>query len=165
MAVDELEPLMPDRAGVEMTLSQKLQAGFLMLRRVSGLYANRPSVTAARASAFIARLRAERGYARVGAVGYCYGGHLAVRLGADPAVLDGVVICHPGSINAAQIAAIRVPAAWACAESDMSFSPALRKEAEAIFRAREGKEDYVEHEFVDYKGACVRWCLPETQSD
>ncbi|KAF7979691.1 hypothetical protein HWV62_41705 [Athelia sp. TMB] len=152
MAVDELEPLMPDRAGVAMTLGQKLQAGFLMLRRAPSLYANRPSITAARAAALITRLRAEKGYARVGAVGYCYGGALAVRLGAAPEVLDSVVVCHPGGISAEQVRAIAVPAAWACAESDMSFGPALRQEAEALFRAREGRADFVEYEFVDYRG-------------
>ena len=153
VGADELEPLMPDRAGVAMTLAQKLRIGLLMLTRIFALYGNRPSVTTARAAAFIAKLRAAKGYARVGGVGYCYGGMLGVRLGADAALLDSVVICHPGSITPEQIKAIKIPTAWACAEDDMSFGPPLRKEAEAIFRAREGKEDYVESEFVDYKGA------------
>ncbi|KAF7978527.1 hypothetical protein HWV62_45707 [Athelia sp. TMB] len=148
---DELEPLMPDRAGVAMTLAQKLQVVFLMLRRAFALWGNRPAITTARATAFVTKLRAARAYARVGAVGYCYGGMLAVRLGGG-ALLDSAVVCHPGSITPAQIGAVRVPTAWACAEEDMSFGPALRREAEAIFRAREGKEGFVESEFVDYKG-------------
>lgn len=34
----------------------------------------------------------------------------------------------------------------------MSFVPKLRQKAEAAFREREGKEDYVDNEFKDYKG-------------
>lgn len=36
----------------------------------------------------------------------------------------------------------------------MSFKKPLRDEAEAIFAARKDKPDFVEYEFVDYKGEC-----------
>jgi len=152
VTANELEPLMPDRAGVAMTLSQKLQVVFKMVTRIFAVYANRPAVSEIRATAFIKKIREEKKYETVGAVGYCWGGMLCVRIGADPSLANSLVICHPGSINIQQIAAIKVPAAWACAEDDMSFVPALRKEAEAVFRGREGKEDYVENEFKDYQG-------------
>lgn len=48
---EELEPLMPDRAGVAMTLSQKLQIMFKMVTRIFSVYANRPSVSVIRATA------------------------------------------------------------------------------------------------------------------
>ena len=35
---------------------------------------------------------------------------------------------------------------------DMAFGKAMRDQAEAIFAARKDKPDFVEYEFVDYKG-------------
>lgn len=34
----------------------------------------------------------------------------------------------------------------------MGFPPELRMKAEAEFKGRDGKPDYVEYEFKDYKG-------------
>jgi hypothetical protein len=34
----------------------------------------------------------------------------------------------------------------------MAFIPQIREQAEVIFSARQGKEDFVEYEFKDYKG-------------
>ena len=43
----------------------------------------------------------------------------------------------------------------------MSFGKELRDQAEAVFAARKGKEDYVEYEFKDYQGMVLllppRW--------
>jgi hypothetical protein len=35
---------------------------------------------------------------------------------------------------------------------DMTFGPAIRNKAEAMLEARNGKENLVDYEFVDYKG-------------
>ena len=64
---------------------------------------------------FIRKLRAERKYEKIGAVGYCYGGALGIRLGAAH-VLDSLVICHPTIHSADGIRDIRVPTAFVCAE-------------------------------------------------
>lgn len=37
---------------------------------------------------------------------------------------------------------------------DMSFNPAIRNKAEALLKAREGKDNFIDYEFVDYKGLC-----------
>ena len=50
---------------------------------------------------------------------------------------------------------------------DMSFGPSLRNSAEAEFKGREGKDNFVDFEFADYKGLlfslsfslCFRRCL------
>jgi len=35
----------------------------------------------------------------------------------------------------------------------MSFSPAIRRKTEALLEARKGKDNFVDYEFVDYKGS------------
>jgi carboxymethylenebutenolidase len=91
---------------------------------------------------FIKKMREEKGYERVGAVGYCFGGYIAVRVGATDFV-DTVVIAHPGGINAEHIKAIKVrpcanmhlipslrmsvqvPASWVCAEGTFLYLVAV----------------------------------------
>ena len=38
----------------------------------------------------------------------------------------------------------------------MSFGPDLRNKAEAVFAERKGKDNFIEYEFVDYKGSSRR---------
>ena len=94
-------------------------------------------------------------------------------LGATSAI-DSAVVCHPGRCTIDQIKAMKVPTSWQCAEGkpkswdvcsclesltlsllseDFTFGPSLKDEAEASFAARKGKENFVEYEFHDYKGA------------
>ncbi|KAI0030257.1 dienelactone hydrolase endo-1,3,1,4-beta-D-glucanase [Vararia minispora EC-137] len=152
--VEELEPLMPDRAGVAISFLARIRFFFLALFRLHIIYAIRPAVGAERAKKFITMLREEKGYEKVGAVGYCYGGILCVMLGSTD-ILDTVVIAHPGTVSLEQIKAMKIPASWACAEEDMSFKPRLRQEAQAIFAARKEKPEFVDYEFRDYKGPCT----------
>ncbi|KAG5634108.1 hypothetical protein DXG03_006303, partial [Asterophora parasitica] len=55
---------------------------------------------------FIKTIRDERKYEKVGAIGYCYGGAAAVRLGAT-GLVESLIICHPGPITIAQVKAIK----------------------------------------------------------
>jgi hypothetical protein len=41
---------------------------------------------------------------------------------------------------------------------DMCFGLAIRNKAEALLAAREGKDSFVDYEFVDYKGSCYLIC-------
>ncbi|KAF7797454.1 hypothetical protein EIP86_008651 [Pleurotus ostreatoroseus] len=148
---DELEPLMPQRVGESMSLWTKVRAGILLLSRAFRLYGVRAAVVDPRTTAFVEKIKAEKKYEKIGAVGYCFGGALAVRLGTGN-VFDSVVIVHPGGVTEEQIKAIKVPAAWACAEQDMAFNKAARDQAEAILAAKKDKPDAIEYEFVDYKG-------------
>ncbi|EKM51493.1 uncharacterized protein PHACADRAFT_261654 [Phanerochaete carnosa HHB-10118-sp] len=150
---EELEPLLPDTGNPndQMTFMRKMWMLMLGLSRAFRLYAIRPAVVDPRAAAFIRRLRDERKYDKIGAVGYCFGGALCIRLGAAGAV-DSLVVCHPTINNADQIREVRVPTAFACAEADSSFTPAIRKEAEKYFESQKGTEGAVEFEFKDYPG-------------
>ncbi|KAG1734700.1 Alpha/Beta hydrolase protein [Suillus paluster] len=123
----------------------------ILLPRSGVMFRSRPSVVDPRTTAFIKRVREQRKYDKVGAVGYCFGGSLGVRL-APLNIFDSLVVCHPGAVSEAEIKAINIPTSWVCAEDDMAFVPAIRNKAEALFVARKGKDDFVDYEFIDYKG-------------
>ena len=99
---------------------------------------------------------------------YCFGGSLTIRLGSTD-LFDALVVSHPGVLTVNEIKAMKKPTSWVCAEGeyqrrafpspvvhayseDMTFKKPLRDQAEAIFAARKDKPDFVEYEFVDYKG-------------
>jgi len=82
--------------------------------------------------------------------------------------VDSIIIAHPGSFTLAQAKAIKVPASWVCAEGtssnqqpkqishpfldDIFFPDSLRDKCEAVFAERNGKEDFLDYEFIVYKG-------------
>lgn len=116
----EMEPLMPGRASAPWTVSQKLRMYGKLIPRIFNVYSNRPAAVEARVIAFLEKLREEKKYDSVGAVGYCYGGMICVRIAPHSTLVDSLVICHPGEITAEQVKAMKVPSAWACAEGALS---------------------------------------------
>jgi carboxymethylenebutenolidase len=101
-------------------------------------------------STFIKSVREQNQYDKLGAVGYCFGVGITVRL-VPFKTLDSIVLCHPSALTEASIKAVDIPTARACAEQDMAFPHVMRLKAEAIFAARKDKADFVPYEFVDYK--------------
>ncbi|KAI0699128.1 dienelactone hydrolase endo-1-3,1,4-beta-D-glucanase [Cytidiella melzeri] len=151
VAEAELEPLMPQRPGEKMTWTNRLRFVLLALPRIFRFIAVRPAVVDPRVVAFTKKLREEKKYAKIGAVGYCFGGSICIRTGSL-GIFDSLVIAHPGGCTLDQIKAINIPSAWVMAEEDMAFSKELRHQAEASFAARKDKPEYVDYEFKDYKG-------------
>ncbi|KAH9080606.1 dienelactone hydrolase endo-1-3,1,4-beta-D-glucanase [Lactarius deliciosus] len=147
--VENLEPYSPDRAGVKMKWTGALV--FKVLLALPGLVANRPSVVDPRVHAFIKKVKSEKGYERIGAVGYCFGGAMAVRLGSTDLV-NTIVIAHPAASKPAQVRAIKVPASWLLAEEDFSFKDKDVKTAQSIFKEKEEKPDHVDYEFKIWNG-------------
>ncbi|KAN0123351.1 dienelactone hydrolase endo-1-3,1,4-beta-D-glucanase [Russula decolorans] len=135
-----MEPLFPDRAGVKISWLRLL---IKFIPSMPRLLANRPS--------FIKKIKSEKGYERIGAVGYCFGGGIAGRLGSSDFV-NTIVIAHPSNLKPAQIRAIKVPSSWALAEDDHGFKDKDVKTAEGIFKEQEEKPDHVDYEFQVYKG-------------
>jgi len=149
--VNSLEPLMPDRAGAKIPLLDIVKFIVKVLPCIPRFIASRPSVVDARVHEFINKIKSEKGYERVGAVGYCFGGAMAGRLGSTDLV-NTIVIAHPAPLKPAQIRAIKVPASWALAEEDHGFKDKDVKAAEGIFKEQEEKPDHVDYEFTVYKG-------------
>jgi len=149
--VDELTPLVPTKAGTKMSFWTILCLIFTIVPRLYRMFAIRPSVTDPKLDKFMTKIRNDYGYKKIGAVGYCFGGSAGVRIGSRDKI-DSLVVCHPGRCSINEIKAIKVPTAWICAEEDIMFSPSLRNQAEAIFAARKGKDNFIEYEFEDYEG-------------
>jgi len=149
--VNELEPLMPDRAGVK---TSWLTVGRMVLKGLPSLpafIANRPSVVDVRVLEFIKKIKSEKGYERIGAVGYCFGGAMAARLGSTDS-LNTIVVAHPAKVTPEQMRAIKIPTSWLLAEEDMSFKDKDVETAKAIFKEQEDKPNHVDYEFRTYKG-------------
>jgi hypothetical protein len=134
---------MPDRAGAKLSWRDVGLFVFKVLPSIPGFIASRPSVvdprvheagvpsphalyrlTRALIIQFIKKIKAEKGYERIGAVGlalanaqctpqlmcsarYCFGGSMAGRLGSTDSV-NTIVIAHPSGLTPAQVRAIKV---------------------------------------------------------
>lgn len=141
MIAEEMEPLLPDRAGAPFPLTSKLRLIVKLLPRVGIMYRNRAVIVDARvigvrssqlylsripkkhALAHLKTTRREeirefrRGWVRsffppstlvlITQFRYCFGGSVAVRIGATDAV-NSVVIAHPGGVTPAEAKAIKV---------------------------------------------------------
>ncbi|KAG7443072.1 dienelactone hydrolase endo-1-3,1,4-beta-D-glucanase [Guyanagaster necrorhizus] len=149
--VEVHEMKIPERVGEKIGFFGYLTFFWIFLKRFPLVIRSRPSVVDQRVTTFINALKAEKKYEKLGAVGYCFGGAVAVRIGATN-LFDTIVVCHPGGLSTEQFKALKVPSSWACAEEDMGFKPAARAAAEAELAGRKGKPNFVEYEFIDHKG-------------
>ncbi|KWU44382.1 hypothetical protein RHOSPDRAFT_34174 [Rhodotorula sp. JG-1b] len=71
--------------------------------------------------AFCRALKTEKGYKRLGFVGYCYGGVLSILLAAEQSPTDVSVCAHPGKLDLADFENVRKPVAIVLAEQDHIF--------------------------------------------
>lgn len=97
---------------------------------------------------WIDALKAEHGYTRLGGIGYCYGGKFVITLNASGHI-DVSVANHPSMINKGDIASIKNPILFNCAEEDAVFSLDYAKQVEKQW-AEQG--DKPAHKFVFYPG-------------
>ncbi|KAF8208909.1 Alpha/Beta hydrolase protein [Mycena galopus ATCC 62051] len=142
--------LLPDRAGAKMGFLSTLKTVSVMIPSLpSLLISNRWSVVEERTTSFVKKLEAMNKYDDFGAVGYCFGGGVAARVGA---LFNSIVLVHPSALSDAQVKAIKAPTAWAQPEDDMGISPARLKEIEALYAGRKGTADFVDYEIKVYKG-------------
>jgi len=142
-----------DRAGVRPTLWQWIKFTVtVVIPNIGSFWSNRSSRIDSRLEEFIVKLKEQKNYEKIGAIGYCFGGATAIRLAKRPDLLNTVVICHPAPFNFEDITNIQIPCSWACAEDDMWFSDSLRARSEAELESRKGKDNFVEYEFRVYKG-------------
>ncbi|KAH8730275.1 dienelactone hydrolase [Phaeosphaeriaceae sp. PMI808] len=66
-------------------------------------------------------------YAKVAAIGFCYGGWAAVRLAADPSLVDAASTAHPSLLDKSEIDAVKVPLQILAPENDFTFTEELKK--------------------------------------
>ncbi len=58
----------------------------------------------------------------MGVLGFCYGGRIAMLLGARSREIDAVVPFHPGKVTAAEVARLKAPVQVHCGTSDRHVS-------------------------------------------
>ncbi|KAG6901755.1 hypothetical protein C0995_008230 [Termitomyces sp. Mi166 len=124
---------------------------FDLLPNIPAFFASRPSIVDARISEFVKVIREEKKYEKIGAVGYCYGGSAAFRIGTTN-LIQSVVIFHPGPFTVEFAKTIKAPAFWGCAEEDRAVPQKLIDETEAMYAARNGTDSFVDYDFKVYKG-------------
>ena len=71
-----------------------------------------------------------------GAVGFCYGGRIAMLLGARSREIDGVVAYHPGPVAAEEIARLRAPVQVHCGTADRNVPLDQIRALEAMLTAQ-----------------------------
>jgi len=143
-----MEPLMPDRAGVKIQWLNVVKLIFNFIPTIPRLIASSPSVVDRRVNEFIKKIKSEKGYERIGAIGYGYGGVVTGRLGSTGFV-DTIVMAHPRGLTQGQILAIKVPSSWALTEEDHYFKNKVVQVA--LLKEEEEKPDH-DYEVTVYKG-------------
>lgn len=142
----------PDHGGGKLSAWSWIRLIFtVFVPQIPTFIRNRPSVVDKRLESFIALIKEKKGYAKIGTVGYCFGGTMCIRLGGTDLV-NSVIIAHPGPFNLDQVKAIKVPASWIWAEEDPFLSDSLKAQSEAELVGRKDKANFVEYEFKEYKG-------------
>ncbi|KAF4944288.1 hypothetical protein FSARC_14709 [Fusarium sarcochroum] len=79
-------------------------------------------------------LKQEYGVAKIGAVGYCFGGKYVVR--HYKSGIDVGLIAHPAGVEKEELAAIQGPLSIAATETDSIFPAEKRHQTEAILAKR-----------------------------
>eukprot|EP00667_Euglena_gracilis_P010175 EG_transcript_10352 len=100
-----------------------------------------------RLAALLTDLRARHGadQARLGAVGYCWGGKYALRLGKQKQVAAAVA-CHPSGVEPeADVAGSTAPTLFLLAKGDASYAGQRRAQCEALLATVGAVTDTVEY--------------------
>ncbi|GAA6003978.1 hypothetical protein JCM10207_006495 [Rhodosporidiobolus poonsookiae] len=66
-------------------------------------------------------LKQEKGYKKLGWVGYCFGADIGIHLATENGPIDVLVAVHPGGLPIEDFEKIRRPLAMICADEDMFF--------------------------------------------
>ncbi|KAJ7044082.1 dienelactone hydrolase [Mycena alexandri] len=151
LTVEQLQGV-PERAGVKLGFFGLLKVIWGVLPSIPGMIRNRASVVDARVISFVKKLQETKKYEKIGAIGYCFGGGIATRVGATTDLFQSIVLAHPSPPTDAQLRAIKAPTAWSAAEDDMGIKAARMDDITALYAGRKGKADFVEYEIKVYKG-------------
>ncbi|KAG8955403.1 hypothetical protein FRC04_008754 [Tulasnella sp. 424] len=145
--MEQLAPYTKDLPGEKLTWTEIFWFVLRLLSILPGFLSNRPSIGDKRGEAFVRGLKEEKEYTDIGAVGYCYGGHMSTYLAATDLIKTSI-ITHPGGLNAPMVEAIKVPTLWQIPEEDEAMPEKFKKQTEAILKRKEP----LAYEFTEYKG-------------
>lgn len=86
----------------------------------------------------------------IGALGFCYGGRMAMLLGARSREVDAVVPYHPGPVTAEEVARLSVPVQIHCGTADRNVSLEQIRTLEAMLRAQRTPTEVHLYEGADH---------------
>lgn len=128
------------------SLFTKLRTGAAFALATPFFVKNLPQSKIPTLKKWIDALKESNGYTRLGGTGYCYGGKLVIALNATGHI-DVSVANHPSMITKGDIAAIKNPILFNCAEEDPIFSEKYAKEVEQQWKQDASKPA---HQFEYY---------------
>ncbi|KAJ1033087.1 hypothetical protein NDA16_000365 [Ustilago loliicola] len=128
------------------SLFSKLKVGASFALSTPFFLRNLPQKKIAPLKKWIEALKSSHGYARLGGVGYCYGGKLVIALNATDHI-NVSVANHPSFITKGNIAALKNPVLFNCAEEDPVFNAQYARQVKEEWKGKEGKP---EHKFNHY---------------
>ena len=85
-----------------------------------------------------------------GAVGFCFGGRIAMLLGARSREVDAVVPYHPGAVTAAEVARLSVPVQIHCGTADHNVPLAQVQALEAMLTTQHTPTELFLYEGADH---------------
>ncbi|KAG8805216.1 hypothetical protein FRC17_005674 [Serendipita sp. 399] len=118
----ELAPYIPDVPKTHYSMIDNIKRIMIIVRNLPRLWATRPAVGVARAETFIKKLKEKNGYAKIGVVGYCYGGGVCLQLATKPKLVDVIVACHPGPVWINDLRTVGIPLAVLCSEGAQTLT-------------------------------------------
>lgn len=86
----------------------------------------------------------------MGVVGFCYGGRMAMLLGARSREIDAVVPYHPGPVTAEEVARLSVPVQIHCGTADRNVPLEQIRALEAMLRAQRTPTELHLYEGADH---------------
>lgn len=86
----------------------------------------------------------------MGALGFCYGGKMAMLYGAHSREIDAVVPYHPGPVTQPEIARLKAPVQVHCGTADRNVSVASIRELEKMLRAQSTPVEVFLYEGADH---------------
>ena len=87
---------------------------------------------------------------RIGALGFCYGGRMAMLLGARAREVDAVIAYHPGPVTAEEIALLSSPVQVHCGTADGNVPVAQIRALEAMLNAQRTPNEVHLYEGADH---------------
>jgi len=156
---EEMLPYKPDEPGTLPLYSKSKGLIWLLTKRMPRIFPHRASILTHKAETFLKNLK-EKGYTKIGVLGYTLGGTVCVRLATTDLATTAVLV-HPGEVNQRELQAIKIPTCWLLAEEDMWLGPGFKEKCEGFLRANGKAAPY---EFHEYPGTTHGFALrPNTK--
>ncbi len=87
---------------------------------------------------------------RMGVLGFCYGGRMAMLYGARSREIEAVVPFHPGPVTPVEIARLKIPVQVHCGTADRNVSVASIRKLEEMLRAQATPVEVFLYEGADH---------------